>query len=122
MSHPHVPHPRELLATEKRLLGRVSNAAAFRLAAVYGAAATVWVFTLYSVLSGLAKGNAQVTLLTWSNGVQLVFCAVMTFVGNQLGRASEAKASADHEALTHIAETVDKIAGRGTDGNDHSEA
>ncbi len=113
MSHPHVPHPRELLATEKRLLSKVSNAAAFRLAAVYGAAVTVWVFTLYSVLSGLAKGNLQVSLLTWSNGVQLVFCAVMTFVGNQLGKSQGAKADADHQALTHIAETVDKIAAKG---------
>ena len=48
-------------------------------------------------------------MLTWSNGVQLVFCAVMTFVGNQLGKRQEAKADADHEALTHIATTVDEI-------------
>lgn len=119
MSHPHVPHPRELLPGSGRALRRANDWAAVRLAAVYGAAATIWVFTAYSVLSGLAKGNAQVTLLTWSNGVQLVFCAVMTYVGRQLGKSQDAKADADHAALTHIATTVDEVKaalGAGKDG------
>ena len=112
MSHAKVKHPRELLKAPANGVKKANRWAAFRLATIYGSAATVWIFTLYSILSGLAKGNAQVSLLTWSNGVQLVFCAVMTFVGNQLGKSQEAKADADHEALTHIATVVDEIRAR----------
>lgn len=109
MSHYRVKHPAELLGSPVRGVRKANNWAAFRLAAIYGSAVTIWMFTLYSILGGLAKGNAQVALLTWSNGVQLVFCAVMTFVGNQLTKSQGAKADADHEALTHIATTVDAI-------------
>lgn len=102
MSHEKVKHPSELVK-------QANNWAAFKAATIYGSAATVWVFTLYSILSGLAKGSTQIALLTWSNGVQLVFCAVMTFVGNQIDRHNKAKADADHVAMTHIATTVDDI-------------
>ena len=122
--HRHVPHPRDLLHKQPGLtfrafcapgvsfLARTTSRLAFVAAALYGGAATILVFLIYSVLSGLAKGNLQLTLLTWSNGVQLVFCAVMTYVGNQLAKQAQAKSDADHEAQTHIATQVDQVADR----------
>ena len=109
MTHPHVPHPRDLLSAEGRLARKLNDAAAFRLAAFYGAAITIWLFACYSVL-GAVFSSEQVTLLYWSNAAQLVFCPLMVYVGNQLGKGQAAKADADHQALTHIAETVDKLA------------
>jgi hypothetical protein len=119
--HPQVPHPRELRHKQPGLrhhsylppglgiMAKATNRLAFVAAALYGGAATILVFLIYSVASGLAKGNLQLTLLTWSNGVQLVFCAVMTYVGNQLAKQGQAKDDADHLALTHIAEGIDKL-------------
>lgn len=108
MTHPRVPHPRDLAAREGRFLRRVNDSAAFRLAAFYGAAATIWLFACYSILGAVFTGE-QVTLLYWSNAAQLVFCPLMVYVGNQLGSGQQAKADADHQALTHIATVVDKI-------------
>ena len=122
--HPHIPHPRDLLHKQPGLshraftppglgfLAEATNRLAFVAAALYGGAATILVFLGYSVFSGLVKGNLQLTLLTWSNGVQLVFCAVMTYVGNQLAKQGQAKADADHEALGHIAALADQVADR----------
>ena len=119
--HKHVPHPRDLLHKQPGLrllppglglMAKATNRLAFIAAALYGGAATIVVFLVYSVLSGLAKGNLQLTLLTWSNGVQLVFCAVMTYVGNQLAKQAQAKDDADHEALTHIASGIDELLSR----------
>ena len=85
-----------------------NNWAAVRLAALYGAAATIWLFAAYSVLGAVFVSH-QVTLLYWSNAAQLVFCPLMTYVGNQLGKQQAAKADADHASLTHIATVVDRI-------------
>lgn len=118
--HPHVPHPRDLIHKQPglltapgprsgtRLLVKVNDWAALRLAAFYGAAVTIWLFALYSVL-GAVFTKEQVTLLFWSNAAQLVFCPLMVYVGNLLGKGQQAKADADHQAQTHIAATVDEI-------------
>lgn len=106
-SHPQVRHPRELLASEGRLAGKLNNWAAFKVAAFYGSAAAIWLFALYSMLGAVVSNDTQNHMLYWSNGIQLVFCAVMTFVGNQLGKSQKAKEDADHQSQTHIAVTLD---------------
>lgn len=123
MDHPHVPHPRALLAAQPglthrdllpagtRWLTRANTRLAFAVAAAYGAAVTIWLFAAYTLL-GAAEPHLLTILLFWSNGIQLVFCAVMTFVGNVTQRQLQAKADADHTALTHIAQAVDELAGR----------
>lgn len=106
--HSSVKHPSELLAKPARGIVKVNDFAAFKLAALYGAAVTIWLFACYSIL-GAVFAKEQVTLLYWSNAAQLVFCPLMVYVGNKLGKSQQAKADADHEALTHIATTVDEI-------------
>ena len=118
--HPHVPHPRDLLRKQPGLthrdllpagthfLARWNSRLAFAVAAAYGAAVTIWVFVGYTLI-GVVKPSWLTTLLFWSNGVQLVFCAVMTFVGNVIQKQGQAKADADHEALTSIHQVVDEI-------------
>lgn len=109
MSHEQVPHPSELTRREAaNKLAAINNWAALKLAACYGAAVTIWLFMLYSLL-GAIFSREQVELLYWSSGAQLVFCPLMVYVGNVLGKDAKAKADADHQALTHIATTVDEI-------------
>lgn len=121
--HHAVVHPRELLhkqpgITHRDLLGpeargflgklsELNTRAAVFVCACYGSALAVWLFALFAIVSGLAKGSEQITLLTWSNGVQLVFCAVGTLASLVTQKQGQAKADADHAAQTHIATMVD---------------
>lgn len=107
MGHPKVPHPREILAGEGRVMRKFNDLAAFKLAAFYGAAITIWLFALYSVMGAVFPAE-QVTMLYWSNAAQLVFCPLMVYVGNKLDKAQKAKEDADHLALTHLAQTADE--------------
>jgi hypothetical protein len=109
MMHDRVKHPAELLKASTGKVTAFNQRCAFTVAGVYGAAVTIWLFVAYSVM-GAVMPSEITPLLYWSNSVQLVFCAVMTFVGNTLDRHNKAKADADHEALTHIATVVDAIA------------
>jgi len=121
--HPAVIHPRELLHKQAPLtyrdilapgahfIVRWNTKLAFAVAAAYGAAVTIWLFTGYTLL-GVVRPSWLTALLFWSNGVQLVFCAVMTFVGNVISRQQQAKNEADHAAQTHIATVVDVAADR----------
>ncbi|HEY6278718.1 MAG TPA: hypothetical protein VIX86_20590 [Streptosporangiaceae bacterium] len=108
-SHPRVRHPGRAAQPSSKFLVRANNWAALRLAAFYGAAATIWLFAVYSLFGALVSQQQQVTMLYWSNAAQLVFCPLMVYVGNLLGRGQQAKADADHEALTHIALAADAI-------------
>lgn len=111
MQHPNVVHPRDLAAAQGRFIKKVNDHAALRLAAFYGAAVTIWLFAAYSML-GAVFVSQQPTMLYWSNAAQLIFCPLMVYVGNLLGKGQSAKADADHLALTHIATTVDAILGK----------
>lgn len=112
MTHPEVPHPRELGTWENKLLKKVNDWAALRLAAVYGAAITIWLFAAYSMGGALVSNTTQNHMLYWSNAAQLIFCPLMVYVGNLLGKGQSAKADADHQALTHIATQVDALVGK----------
>lgn len=111
MGHYRVRHPREVLHKPAAGVKRVNDWAAFKLAGLYGAALTIWLFAVYSTLGAVFTGQ-QVTLLYWSNSAQLVFCPLMVYVGNQLDKNSRAKADVDHETFTHIATVVDEINAR----------
>ena len=123
--HHAVIHPRELLRRQRGVtagdllpsqsagplafLSRLSTRAAIFVCACDGSAAAVWLFAAFAIFSGLAKGQEQITLLTWSNGVQLVFCAVGTLASLVTQKQGQAKADSDHRSLSHIATTVDDI-------------
>lgn len=66
----------------KEKIVRLNNWAALRLMAIYGAAITIWVFALYSLLGALVSPTTQNTMLFWSNAAQLVFCPLSIYVGN----------------------------------------
>lgn len=124
--HHAVIHPRDLLRRQPGVsaadllppqspggplafLSRLSTRAAIFVCACYGSAAAVWLFAAFAIFSGLTKGQEQITLLTWSNGVQLVFCAVGTLASLVTQKQGQAKADSDHRSLSHIANTVDAI-------------
>lgn len=65
---------------------RINDWAAFKLAAVYGAAITIWVFALYGLAGAFVSTDTQNHMLYWSNAAQLVFCPLMVYVGNQLSK------------------------------------
>lgn len=108
-SHPAVDHPDSLLKDGERKIKTVNDFAALKLAAFYGAALTIWLFALYTMLGAIFV-KEQPTLLYWSNGAQLVFCPLMVYVGNLISKKADAKKESDHKALTHIANVVDFIA------------
>lgn len=110
--HPAVVHPNKLLKDGNTIVGRINTKIAFMTAAFYGSAFAIWAFTLYSMLGAVVSTGVQNHMLYWSNAVQLLFCAVMTFVGNQISKSGQAKADADHAALTHIANQIDALAGQ----------
>jgi hypothetical protein len=109
MAHEKVRHPSELVKRPARGAKKVNDWAALRLAGVYGAAATIWAFAAYSLFGAAVSNSTQNHMLYWSNAAQLVFCPLMVYVGNLIGRGQQAKADADHEALTHIATTMDEV-------------
>lgn len=108
-SHPAVDHPDSLLKDGKRNIRKANDFAALKLAAFYGAALTIWLFALYTMLGAIFV-KEQPTLLYWSNGAQLIFCPLMVYVGNLISKKADAKKESDHKALTHIANVLDMVA------------
>lgn len=107
-AHEAVPHPDSFIKNGKKTIRHANDWAALKLAAFYGAAVTIWLFALYTLL-GAVFTKQQPTLLYWSNGAQLVFCPLMVYVGNLISKQANAKKEADHIALTHLANTGDEI-------------
>jgi hypothetical protein len=111
-SHPKVVNPRHLRQRRDKPSGGVARRndwAATRLAGLFGIAWTVWVFMFYGFL-GAVFTRQQVTLLYWSNWVQLWALPVMVYVGNRIQRSSDAQSDAMTAALSHIATVEDQNA------------
>lgn len=87
-------------------LKKVNDWAAFKLAAIYGAAITIWIFAVYSLLGALVSNETQNHMLYWSNAAQLVFCPLMVYVGNQINKSHKENSKqikANHEeVIKHI--------------------
>jgi len=63
---------------------KLNDWAALKLMAVYGAAITIWLFALYSLLGAVVSNSTQNHMLYWSNAAQLVFCPLSIYVGTKL--------------------------------------
>jgi hypothetical protein len=68
----------------KNTLIKLNNWAALKLMALYGAAITIWLFALYSLLGAVVSSSTQNHMLYWSNAAQLVFCPLSIYVGSKL--------------------------------------
>ncbi len=108
--HPKVNHPHELLAVERRKIAAWNDWAASHLAVVFGLVWTVWVFMVWPlVVLLLPSGIQNITFYLASGWVQLWALPLFIYVGNKLQKSTDAQSNAMHEALTHIAQTVDRI-------------
>lgn len=117
-THPEVPHPKalreDLARYEKGLRGKISignDWMASRLAIVFGAVWTVWVFFIWPLIAlhlG-AKVQSQTSYYAQS-WIQLFALPLFVYVGNKLQRSSDAQSDAMHQALTHIATIEDQNA------------
>ncbi len=107
--HPAVTHPGELLAAERRAIGRANEWLATHLAVVFGAVWTVWVFFVWPLLaqffSPLVEAKTSYYAQSW---VQLFALPLFVWVGNRLQRSADAQSDAQHLALTHIATVSDQ--------------
>lgn len=108
--HQAVDHPDSFVTNGKKALGHFTDRFATWLSGVYGKPATIWAFIGYSLVGAFVTVDILNKMLYWSNTVQLVFCAVSTYVGVKILKRQQAQDKANHKALTHIANVVDTIA------------
>ena len=109
-AHEAVTHPRDLLAVEKRAIGKVNDWAATHLAAFFGLVWTVWFFIVWPLASLLLPaGLRSVAFFISSGWIQLWALPLLNYVGNRTQALQSAQSDAQHLALTHIANTVEEI-------------
>ena len=108
--HPAVEHPDSFITASRRRLFRFTDRFATWLSNLYGRPATIWAFIGYSAVGVFVAVDTLNKMLYWSNTVQLVFCAVSTYVGVKVLNNQRAQEKANHKALTHLANVVDLIA------------
>lgn len=109
-THDQVIHPAELLAKERNAVGRFNDWAATHLAILFGLIWTVWAFIAAPLLVQLFPASVQSRFFFYSSGwIQLFALPLLVYVGNKTQRSSDAQSDAQHQALTHIATTVDEI-------------
>ena len=108
--HPAVEHPDSFVMAGRRRLFRLTDKFAVWLANLYGRPLAIWAFILYGAIGVLVSVGTLNRMLYWSNTIQLVFCAVSTYVGVKMLKNQRSQEQAIHKALTHIANVVDMIA------------
>jgi hypothetical protein len=106
VTHPKVPHPRRFLDAERKW----NDVAANMVARIFGSPWCIWVFLIVPLVILLAPQQWQGAVFYLASGwVQLFALPLLTYVGNKARAADSVKADVDHEALTHIAKTVDAL-------------
>lgn len=111
--HPHVPHPREYMTHHREGLGWLNAMLASRLAVVFGSVWTIWVFVVVPLVALLMPQGVQtVVFFLASAWVQLFALPLFVWVANTTGAKQDAKAEADHQALSHIATRIDMMFAR----------
>lgn len=111
MSHPKVPHPHELLTAPTRLIPKVNDWVTEHLVMSLGSITGMWLSFAVPLMAFEVPWLLKVIGLISSYWVQLWALFVLQRSANRNAAKDDAKASADHQALTHIAATVDKILG-----------
>jgi hypothetical protein len=108
-AHPHVPHPRQLLGKERTTLGRVNDRVTDHLALSLGSVAGMYLALVVPLVAFGVPPLLKILGLISSYWVQLWALFVLQRSANRADVKRDAKADADHEALSHIAATVDGI-------------
>jgi hypothetical protein len=105
--HPAVDHPRSRLAPQ----GGWNDFAARHLVALFGTVWTVWLFVAYPLLALLFPHSVQNVVFFISSGwIQLWALPLLNYTQNRADELRAAKADTDHQALTHVAVTLDQVA------------
>lgn len=103
--HPAVTHPASLVEPP----GGVNDWLAQHLVAVFGTVWTVWIFIVYPLLALLFPHSVQNIVFFISSGwVQLWALPLLNYTQNRADALRSAKADVDHQALTHVATTLDE--------------
>lgn len=105
--HPAVRHPRTLLSPP----GGWNDWLAQHLVGVFGTVWTVWIFVVYPLLALLFPHSVQNVVFFISSGwIQLWALPLLNYTQNRADALRAAKADTDHQALTHVATTLDEVA------------
>jgi hypothetical protein len=109
-SHPQVKHPSELLA--ERELSRLNNWVTDHLSLALGSVIGMYLALTIPLIALPIPAFARIVVIISSNWIQLwgLFCLQRS--ANRADARRTAKADADHKALTHIAVTIDSLAGK----------
>jgi hypothetical protein len=103
--HPAVAHPHALVKPPggwNDWLGR-------HLVGVFGTMWTVWAFVVYPLLALLFPHSVQNVVFFISSGwIQLWALPLLNYMQNRADELRSAKADVDHQALTHVATTLDE--------------
>ena len=105
--HPRVKHPNEL--TEFRDISKFNDWVTDHLALALGSVMGMWLALIVPLIALPIPAFAKIVVIISSNWIQLwgLFCLQRS--ANIADARRQAKADADHEAMTHIALTVDRI-------------
>lgn len=107
--HPKVPHPRTLLPAPPRLNEAVSRVASSAL----GSMGVFWTAFLVPLLTIPASDAVKLAVsIVFSSWFQAWALPVLQRAANDADQARQAKADADHLALSHLATQVDVLVRR----------
>jgi Co/Zn/Cd efflux system component len=109
-THPHVPHPRLLLVTQRSRLARFSAAVGGVASTVLGSMALFWVTFLVPLLTVPAPDSVKLLVsIVFSSWFQAWALPILQHAANQAELQRAAKADADHIALTSLHHKVDQL-------------
>ncbi|PSR20079.1 MAG: hypothetical protein C7B45_16640 [Sulfobacillus acidophilus] len=92
----------------RHTLNRINEWVAVHVTLLFGTMWTTYAFFLYGLLPLLFPG-AEVTLLYWSNTVQLWSLPLLMVGTNVLSRASERQARRQYEMVTQITQLTEEL-------------
>lgn len=108
--HPHVPHPKTLLAVERRIGTRINEWVARVLTSVLGSMTAFWLCFLVPQLTIPASDTVKLLVgIVFSSWFQAWALPVLQGSQNRADALRNAKADADHQALAYIASAADEI-------------
>lgn len=109
-SHPHAPHPRLLMATQRGAASRWGAAVGRIASTVLGSMALFWVTFLVPLLTLPGPDSLKLAVsIVFSSWFQAWALPVLQRAANLADAKRDAKADADHIALTSLHHKVDQL-------------
>lgn len=106
MTHPHVPHPRDLVTHERTVFAGINRA----LTTTLGSNAVFLACFIVPLLAVPASETVKlIVAIVFSNWFQAWALPVLQKSSDRAEAQRAAKADADHAALTHVAVAVDAL-------------